>query len=153
MIGWKPEMSASGLHRIHSLDFVWKITSTWIWQFCGLSYWVQKLLEINRLIEVDFWRLISLKISNQYQPGKFDTKVNYSCFIWQYCTLLNCREYSQQCIYDNTTTYSCYCCSTGWPRATLCLVSHYVDEYVSLEFHALIEMFSILCVLNVCCLL
>jgi len=52
--------------------------------------------------------------------------------VQQHITVVNCREYNQQCIHDNTTTNSCYSCSTGWPGATVYLVSHYADEYVSL---------------------
>ena len=50
MIGWKPEMSANGLHHSHVPDFIWKITSTEILQFFAFK--------ISRQNKVNFWNLM-----------------------------------------------------------------------------------------------
>jgi len=47
-------MSANGLHHSHVSDFVQKITSARILLFYGLSDCLETLLEINRLVEVNF---------------------------------------------------------------------------------------------------
>jgi len=49
VIGWKPEMSADGLHHSHVFDFVWKIWQ--VVEFCSFVAFLVDYKNYSKLID------------------------------------------------------------------------------------------------------